>query len=203
MRLREGLVLLTALVLASCGTSPKTHYFTLAAIPAEPQETTAIASPVTVAAVHVPPSLDRQELVRRTGANTVDISGQDRWSAPLGEMIRRVLSEELAARLAKGDVVPPESPSPPHTAQIAVSIVQFGPDGDNGVVLKGSWSLLEGGRETPVLRRAIALRMDSPAAGGSGQAAAMSQLLGQLATQIAESLARSAAAGGQDRGTGR
>lgn len=196
MRWRDGIVMLAALALASCGTSPKTHYFTLAAIPAGAQSTVAITSPVTVAAVHVPPSLDRREMVRRTGENTVDISSQDRWSAPLGDMIRRVLSQDLAARLTEGKVVPPDSPAPPHTAQIVLSIAQFGPDGSGSSVLEGSWSLLKQDRNAPLLRRAIALKIDSSTAGGSGQAAAMSQLLGELANRMAGILAKADARSG-------
>ena len=188
MRLRAAILGLFALALASCGSSPKTHYFTLAAAPGT-QTTAAIAAPVTVAAVHVPPSLDRREMMRRTGANTVDIDEQDRWTAPLGEMTRRVLSRDLATRLPPGKLVPPDAPAPPHVAQITVSIADFGPDGTGKVRLDGSWSLLEGGQGKLVLRRDIALAIDSAAAGGSGEAAAMSQLLGQLADRIAEALA--------------
>lgn len=193
MRLRDGIVILATLALASCGTSPKTHYFTLAVIPAGAQGTTAITSPVTVAAVHVPPSLDRLEMVRRTGANTVDVSSQDRWSAPLGDMVQRVLSQDLAARLTRDKLVPPDSPAPPHTAQIVLSIAQFGPTGGGVVVLDGSWSLLDHDRDAPILRRTIDLKMDSSTGDGSGQAAAMSQLLGQLATRMAGILAKSGA----------
>lgn len=189
MRVLNAAVVLAALALVGCGTSPKTHYYTLAVVPGAAQGTVAISPPVTVAAVHVPPSLDRRSMVRRTGTNTVDVSGQDRWVAPLGEMTRRVLSQDLAARLARNAVVPPDSPGPPRVAQIVVSIAEFGPDGQGKVTLEGSWSLLRGGRHEPVLRRDVALAIAASARGGSGEAAAMSQLLGQLATRIAGTLA--------------
>jgi uncharacterized lipoprotein YmbA len=189
MRLRRTLPLLLVLALADCGTSPKTHYFTLAAVPPQEPAQASTASPVTVAAVHVPPSLDRREMLRRTGANSVDISGQDRWTAPLDEMIRRVLSQDLAARLPKDKVVLPDAPAPPHTAQIVVTIAQFGPDAGGKIVLDGSWSLLEGGRQQPALRRDVALETAASGAGAAADAAAMSQLLGQLATRIADTLA--------------
>lgn len=187
MRLRRPILVLAALVLANCGTSPKTHYFTLAAVPAE-QENASISSPVTVAAVHVPPSLDRREMVRRTGENTVDISNQDRWTAPLGDMIRGVLSHDLEMRLPQDKVVPPDAPPPPKTAQIVVSLDQFGPVGNGKAALHGSWSLLEGDRGRSVLRRDVALEVSSSARSGDAEAAAMSELLGQLATRIAATL---------------
>lgn len=189
MRLRIALLGFTTLALASCGTSPKTHYFTLDTVPGT-ETVAAIAQPVTVAAVHVPPALDRREMMRRTGANTVEVSGQDRWTAPLGEMTRRVLSRDLAKRLPPGKLIPPGAPAPPHVAEIVVSIADFGPDGTGKVRLDGSWSLLQGGRGQVALRRDIALAIDSSAAGGADEAAAMSRLLGRLATKIAEALAQ-------------
>jgi uncharacterized lipoprotein YmbA len=189
MRLRRTLPLLLVLALADCGTSPKTHYFTLAAVPPQEPPKASVAAPVTIAAVHVPPSLDRREMLRRTGANSVDISGEERWTAPLDEMIRRVLSRDLAERLPKDKVVLPDAPAPPHTAQIVVTIAQFGPDANGRVALEGSWSLLKGSRGEPALRRDIALETDSSAADAAAEAAAMSQLLGQLASRIADTLA--------------
>jgi uncharacterized protein len=191
MRVRRAIMLLAALALADCGTSPKTNYFTLTATPPSEHATASISSPVTVAAVHVPPALDRREMVRRTGANSVDISDRDRWTAPLGEMSRSVLSQDLAARLPAGKVVPPDAPAPPRTAQIVVSLAQFGPAGDGRVVLDGDWSLVDD-REKPLLRRTVSLETASPGRGADGQAAAMSRLIGQLAGRIAATLSRTA-----------
>lgn len=191
MRRRRDILLWAALAcaLADCGASPKTHYFTLAAAPAAESKQVSISRPVTVAAVHVPPSLDRRSMVRRTSETTVDVSGEDRWTAPLGDMMQRVLSQDLAARLPRDKVILPDAPAPPHTAQIVVTVVQFGPDASGRTVLEGGWSLLEGAPARPVLRRDVALRTDREARDAEDQAAAMSQLLGQLATGIAAALA--------------
>lgn len=187
MSLRFPTMALVALLLANCGSSPKTQYFTLAPVPASEQRAS-IERPVTVAAVRVPPALDRREMVRRTGANSVDIREQDRWTAPLGDMIREVLARNLAARLPQDKVIVPESPAPPHTAQIVVSLAQFGPDATGKVVLDGAWSLLDGDREKLLLRRHVGLESAASDRSADGQAAAMSQLVGQLAQDIATTL---------------
>jgi uncharacterized lipoprotein YmbA len=192
MRLHAAIVLLAALFLASCGTSPKTRYFTLAAVPGTEREKDLLTAPVTVSEVHVPPSLDRREMVRRTGPNTDDVSGEDRWTAPLGDMIRSVLSQDLATRLPKEKLVLPDAPAPPHTSQLVVSIARFGSDGNGKVALDGSWSVTGETDGTPALRRDFSLTAESPAAGPDGQAAAMSRLLGELATRIADTLAGAA-----------
>ncbi len=188
MRMRLAIAFLAVLALAGCGTSPQTRYFTLSVAAGPDQAQRAIASPVTVAAVHVPSSLDRSEMVRRTGANSVAISDKDRWTAPLGSMTRRVLSQDLAARLPPDMIIPPHLPVPPHTMRIVVSIAWFGPDANGRVRLDGGWSLLEGGSEKPVLRGVISLKSGAAAEGGDAQAAVMSRLLGRLATRIAASL---------------
>lgn len=186
--MRSPILILAALMLASCGSSPKTHYFTLSRVPAEQERPAPIGTPVTVASVHVPQSLDRSEMVRANGDNTVEISDQERWTAPLGEMARRVLSEDLAARLPHDKVVLPDAPAPPQTAQIVVSLAEFGSDPNGKVALAGSWSLLDGERGKLLLRRDVALQAAAKGPGGSGQAAAMSELLGELASNIAKTL---------------
>jgi len=57
------------LLLAACGSSPKTQYFTLAMEPGSGAKP-AIDAPVTVADVTLPPTLDRRETVRLTGRPT-------------------------------------------------------------------------------------------------------------------------------------
>lgn len=188
MRRRLAIAFLAVLALAGCGTSPQTRYFALSVAAGTAKARQTSAAPVTVAAVHVPSSLDRSGMVRRTGANSVVISDRNRWTGPLGAMTRRVLSQDLAARLPPDRVVPPHLPLPPHTARVVVSIAWFGPDASGRVVLDGGWSLLEGRAEKPVLRRVIALKSESTVSGGNAQAAAMSRLLGRLATRIAASL---------------
>jgi uncharacterized protein len=189
--MRNLATLLLPLLIAACGTSPKTHYFTLStAAPTAAEAKPAIAAPVRVASVNLPAGLDRRGMVRRTGPNTVEISDQDRWAAPLDDMTRRVLSQDLANRLPDGKVVLPDAPSPPHTAGIVVAVAQFGPDGRGDIVLDGSWSLLKG--EQPALHHDVALTAAPSGSGAEAEAAGMSELLDRLAAEIASSLARTA-----------
>lgn len=194
MSARSAMIVAAVALLAACGTSPQTRYFTLSVVPGtvvpgSGPATASVPSPVTVAAVNVPASLDRDSMVRRTGPTTVEVSDRDRWVAPLDSMVRRVLSEDLTTRLPEGAVVLPDSPSPPHTASIVVSIGQFELDPRGKVVLKGSWSVLKDGG-MPELRRDVALETSARGGDGSAQAEGMSELLGQLATQIATALGK-------------
>jgi uncharacterized lipoprotein YmbA len=145
--------------------------------------------PVQVAAVHIPPVLDRRQLVRMTGENRVQISDTERWSAALDDMVRNVLSQDLAARLPQGRVILPDAPPPPGTGTLVVTIAQFGPEATGDVHLTGSWTLLTGGSDTPILERDFHLEA-GPAASADATAAAMSRTLGQLASAIASTLSQ-------------
>jgi uncharacterized lipoprotein YmbA len=190
MSVRRTLLALTALLLlASCGSSPKTHFYTLSPVPGG-GGAASLATPVTVADVALPPALDRREMVRFTSSNTVDMSDRDRWAAPLGDMTRSTLSQDLAERLPAGTVILPDAPAPPRTRRIMVTIAQFAPDGRDHIVLNGSWSLVADSAERPLLRRDFSLTTPSPGADRDAQAVGMSRLLGELASGIAAALAR-------------
>jgi hypothetical protein len=180
-RLIPALALLT---LAGCASSPPTRYFALdPAPPAAPAANQAAGEPVKVDAVHLPPALDRDSMVRGESDNQLQISSQDRWAGDLGEMIRRVLTQDLAQRLPAAMVIAPQSPAPPSARGLVVDILTFQPQAGE-VVLDADWSLLQGTQSNPVLRRSTHLTAPA-AASAQGQAQAMSTLLGQLAGGIA------------------
>ena len=182
LRLILALLLLT---LAACASSPPTRFFALDPAPggaAAGQQ--ADTKPVKVDAVHIPPALDRNSMVRGESDNQLEISSQDRWAGDLGEMIRRVLTQNLASRLPSGMVIAPESPAPPSARGLVVDILTFQPQSGGEVVLDADWTVLEGTQSNPVLRRSVHLTA-AGASSAQGEAAAMSALLGQLADDIA------------------
>lgn len=179
---------LVSLMLAGCGSSPKTHFYALTVVTGSRTSKASPTWPVQIAAVHVPPSLDRQQMVKRTVGNSVDISDQNRWAAPLGDMIRNVLTQDLAVRLPKGKVILPDAPAPQNTRQIVATIAGFGPTSDGNVKLDGSWSLLGGSPAKSILSHDISLETQPPGPGGGGIAAAMSTLLGRLANRMTSEL---------------
>ena len=183
--MRNRLIPVLALVtLAGCASSPPTRYFALDPVsPGAAAATSASGAPVKVDAVHMPPALDRDSLVRGESNNQLQISSQDRWAGDLGEMIRRVLTQDLAQRLPTGTVVAPESPAPASARGLVIDILTFQPQ-SGAVVLDADWTLLEGTQANPVLRRSAHLTQPAtPSA--QGEAEAMSALLGQLADDIA------------------
>ena len=190
--IRRLLPVLLALTLAACASSPPTRFFALdpvspGAAPAA-DGAGAVREPVKVDAVHIPPALDRDSIVRGESDNQLEISSQDRWAGDLGEMIRRVLTQDLAQRLPSGMVIAPQSPAPPSARGVVVDILTFQPQAGE-VVLDADWTLLQGTQSNAVLRRSAHLTVPA-ASSPQSQAAAMSTLLGQLADGIASQLGR-------------
>jgi uncharacterized lipoprotein YmbA len=170
-----------ALALAGCG-SPDNKYFTLSTEgPAAPASQAVMSRTVSVDEVTIPAYLDRPQIVIRQDANRADIREFERWVEPLDSMIRRVLAADLAARLGAGRVL--DRPAK-DTALIAVTIDEFGQDGDR-VVLRGQWTVKTGGKDAPAVPHSFSHEEPLGKAEMPDMVAAMSRLVGALADEVA------------------
>jgi uncharacterized protein len=180
---RRITILLLVTLLADCRSSPPKRFYVLDPIPAQERSSAATGKVVQVAAVNIPASLDRQEMVREGANGSLQISDINRWGAPLADMTQNVLTRDLAARLPAGAVLPPRTNAPPGTFEITVDLLQFGRDATGNVVLDGGWALYRLGSDTPIMNRQVKL-----SEGGStdyaSQVQAMSRLLGRMADDI-------------------
>jgi len=188
---RSGLVSLAALLLVACASSPPSKFYTLTSVPpngSAPAASAADTVPVRVAAVHVPAMLDRQEIARPSAGNQLEINGQERWDAPLDEMIQRVLTLDLITRLPSGSVILPAAPAPADVDSIAVNILQFQSDVTGSVVFEGSWSLVPPHASSPALIRTFRYTAAASSQSTGDEVTTMSTLLGQLADDLARGL---------------
>jgi len=138
-------VLLGCCALFACGSSPPTRFYILneiAPATAAPAAAASYQIPVRVEPVAIAPELDRPEIVSRIGLNRVHVAGSDRWAAPLDNQIRRVLSDDLSARLPPGEVADPNEPSAKDPRRLlTIAIDEFYGDDSCAVNLRASWSL--------------------------------------------------------------
>jgi uncharacterized protein len=188
---RNWPAVLLALVLAGCGSSAPTQFYTLSSVPAASRLPGGFgkAPPLQVGRVDLPGDLDRDAVVTRLSPNRLNVSDQDRWGGPLDEMIQRVLASDLSARLPSGKVLAPGDPVPPGGARtIKINIRQFVGDAAGHVVLDVNWSLLSAKQSTPELLRHETLTADAGSTRVSAIVAAMSRLLGELSDRIAASV---------------
>ena len=179
------------LLLAGCGSSPPTHFFSLNAVPPAGGTRTARLKgpPLQVRDIELPPTLDRLEMVERGPGTQVQIMGSDRWAAPLKGLIRKTLTQDLSDRLGDKAVLAPGTPVESGKAQVLIlSIQEFSADTAGRVTLDARWSLGRGNPPKPVLTRHATLHVDAGSADPGAVAQGMSQALGQLADRIAQAV---------------
>ncbi len=190
------LVVVWVALAGGCASSAPLHYYTLTdAPPAARLAAPAGVMPVKLDRVTIAPELDRAQLVRRLDPTRVQIVEDQRWAAPLEDMVRRVLSADLAQRLPAGLVVDPNEPLAGEKRQsLAVDIQEFYPDPQCAVTLRAAWTVKA--PDAPSARDSEEIRVGSPGAcpGTDAAPAAMSQALAQLSDRIAAALLGTAAA---------
>jgi len=210
---RAGWLGLSALLgcggLIGCGSSPPTRFYILtdiAATASAPAAGTAPAStagapgtaaatgnhptpvPVQLGPVTLAPELDRPELVTRSSPNRVHVADFERWAAPLADQIRRVLSDDLAARLPPGLIINTAEPAggePRRTLSIAID--EFYGDDACAVSLRAGWSL--SGPNAGSVHGTEQLQIPGSAPCGDQLPAAMSRALAALAERLATVIA--------------
>jgi uncharacterized lipoprotein YmbA len=181
------------LLLAGCGSSPPSKFYVLTADPVPQRSWTGAPktiAPNTIALgrVSLPGALDRPQIARRKGGNEIVFSDEERWAGPLDDMVRRVLTDDLAARLPAGVSLIESSAKPPPGVTIAVEVSRFDADEAGAVTLSARWEALG-----PTGRPLGPARESTIIEPGSGKeaaavATAMSRAVAALAARIAAGL---------------
>ncbi|MFJ3058300.1 membrane integrity-associated transporter subunit PqiC [Herbaspirillum sp. NPDC087042] len=99
---------LAAALLAACGSSPPTQFYTLSA-PLQAGTSSRTASQgaqtfIEMMPVAVPDRLARPQLVVRSDATRVEVLEQDRWSSPFNNELRDALAAGVTSQLGAIDV---------------------------------------------------------------------------------------------------
>lgn len=177
---------LTALLAALAGcASPDPTYYTLAEVPGATSSVPDAVHSIELRRPGIAGYLDRAEIVRSSAGYRLDVVSNERWGEPFGDMLGRVLAQDLAQRLP-GVAVFTEAGALSADADLLVEldVQRFDVDADGNATLLAQIALSHG--RTHANLRTRALRLTTPAPHGTtGQAQAMSTALGQLADQIA------------------
>jgi uncharacterized protein len=178
---------------ASCGHSAPTEYLTLRSVPPAATMAPAVADPVRVVAVRVPPWLDRLEVARPTASATVVVEDFERWSAPLGDLAMAALTEDLADRLAGVPVLSAHAAAPAATRDVSIDFSSLSREGTM-LALDGTATVTDA--RTGALILSLPVRLRAPAAADArSEASALDQLMGELADVLAPPLRAATAAG--------
>jgi uncharacterized lipoprotein YmbA len=179
-----GAALLVSAALAGCQSAP-TKIYTLMPVAARAARSDYSGPPVRLDAVHVPPSLNRVELMSMSAPGELTVYDTAHWSAPLNQATRQTLSEDLIARLPEGKVIFPHLSKPQGALGITVDLIAVN-IGSTGAVLQASWSV--DGSSDGMSHGGAARLTAEPAADPAAIARSFSALLGQLADRIAATL---------------
>jgi uncharacterized protein len=117
-------------------TSAPVRYYTLTPPPDKTSSASEAALPVDVRVLHIPPQLNRAELMVRTGPTAVTVLDNEQWASPVKEEIKQALSLELQRRLGRLTV-----PRPALTGLVLdIDVQQLEAQVGRYVLLEASWS---------------------------------------------------------------
>jgi len=184
-----------SLALAGClGSSRPSRFYTLAPLQIrDGQGRTPPDATLAIGPVEIPESIDRPQIVTRTGANELVVAEFDRWGGSLDSEISGALVATVRDRLASQQIaVAPwrsallSGGGPSYRA--AVSFSRFDGIPGQSVVLQGRWELIgQSGESLGVREATVTEKIDG--AGYDALVAAMQRALARFGQQMADSVA--------------
>jgi uncharacterized lipoprotein YmbA len=142
-RLGPIALLTSILLLAACGTTPPTNFYTLSAeIPQGISPASATNRVVVgIGPVEVADYLDRNQIVTRSGQTRLNLTELEHWAGPIESNIANILAINLSHLLP--DTHPIARPWPDADAEyhILLKITRFDSDPTGKVQLNASWGI--------------------------------------------------------------
>ncbi len=174
---------LIALLIAGCGSTPRSNYYMLSA---EAGGTPGMSGPsIGVGPITVPDYLKRKEMVLNRDANRLELAEYDRWAETLDAGILRVTALNLASLLETQQVqrFPWRRKAVPDFG-ISIAVVEFSVKGTSALLV-AEWRVSSPKDGTVLSQRISSLETSARSSEPADVAAAYSQLLARLAEQIA------------------
>ena len=175
-------------VLAGCGSSPKSTFYTLSSGAAPERAPATAPLNVAIAAVTVPDIVDRPQFVVRVAANQVTIDEFARWAAPLKDEIPRVIADNLT-RLLNGARVAtqPQGGNADADYLLAIGVQRFDSALGDAATVEVLWTVRPPKGGAPKSGRSV---VREPAQGKDYDAlvAAHSRALAAVSRDIAEAI---------------
>jgi uncharacterized lipoprotein YmbA len=186
-------VLVGALFTGACAHSPDPVFYVLAARPGAALATRRLV--VELRRPSLPGYLDRQHIVRRATAERLDLGGDERWGAPLQDLVGTTLADDLSARLPGSTVfVEPGAISAPADFRVEIEISRFELGERGAVELDAKVAVRSHAAEqSPAVRR-YEFASTPESRDTASLVASMSEVLARLADGIAQTLAQSSSA---------
>ncbi|HTD02695.1 PqiC family protein [Undibacterium sp.] len=195
---KKLILLLSLAALAGCATPATEHYYRLAytgsAADQAPSEATsaAIKYELIVDSVRIPDAINRPQLVMQKSATESSISDDQRWVAPLDELITQAVVANLrsplpdawlATGVSAGAAAGPGLPRYHLKIQVEQLLIQ----GGETVALAATWTLQDGSRKM-LRRERTVINVPIHGPGYEPVAPAVSEAVQQLSAVIAKGM---------------
>jgi len=178
-------------LMAACGSSPKTEFYELNADMSSISQAANLSEgpAIGVWQVELPNLLDRSEIVTRDNQYKIALGDFSWWASDLSQNMSLLIVTQLSQSLQSNRIV--TSPWPSYRKndyQIIVRVQRF--DGELGgeVVLRGLWSLLDGDGTEELNRQVFEFKTNTADLTYQEMVAAMSRLTVKLAEQLTEGI---------------
>jgi uncharacterized lipoprotein YmbA len=130
--------------------------------------------------------LDRSDVVARVADYRVRVLTNERWGEPLGDMIGRVLAEDLTERMPGTTIFSEDGAiTADPDAIVEVDILRFDAGAGGLVILQAQVAVESGRSHAAASSRSFTLSARPSAGSTAAMAAAMSAVLGELADRMA------------------
>lgn len=170
-------------ILCACHSTP-TRMYSLDATAPTTRIATYSAPALRIDTLNVPASWDRIEILSPSAPGRLEINDFDHWPAPLAQIARQTLSDDLDQRLPSGSVVYPRLPKPDGALGIDVDILEFTVAASQAS-MRASWLIVPAAGSQSAKRSVAALQAPMTSTDAAAVAHAWSELIGQLADGIA------------------
>ncbi len=189
-RVKLPLALAALAALAGClGSSPASRFYTLSTLSPHAGQGGGGGGPafrVRVAPVTLPEGVDRPQLVRRTGENTVVVDEYDRWVEPLDALLRNTLVLDLGALLPDAQVLGDAVPGLAAERTVVVAVNRL--DLSSQVLMDAVWFVLPAGTDQPERTHRTSLTENAGSGSPADIAPALSRAIERLSREIAGEL---------------
>jgi uncharacterized protein len=149
--------------------------------------------------VVLPGYLDRTPLVRRTDANEIAVSANDRWAEPLGYALASTLRQNLVVVLGTPRVVLyPWLPGAHPSLAVEVDVQRFEATAKGDAELAAEWNVRRVADGAVLVARLSRMSEHAEGEGSDAVAAALSRALGAFSREVAAAV-RDEHAAGHDR----
>ena len=188
MRRRRLFAAALTLAIASCS-SPDPSYYTLAAIRGTPLP----GGPALVELRRpgIAGYLDRSEITRSNTPYQLKLTSGERWGEPFGDMVGRVLAEDLNSRLAGSSVFTSAGAiSADAGVRVEIDIQRFDADAGGQLVLAAQVALTRNQNRGEPITRSVRINVTPSGTTTAAYVAAMSQALARASDDIAALIRR-------------